>query len=174
MQRVVKYSLSLLAAIVVLCLAVGAWLIHDGDWIREQTEVYVSGITGRQFSIDGPFNIDLSLDLVLSAEDLRLANTSWASATDLVRLRKLRFSIDVLSLFSDRVAFNFIELDGLSLALAENDQGEVNWDLFPTTDRETEDQKKPAVTVAPCARRTARTGPRSTAKVRLPAARSAS
>jgi uncharacterized protein involved in outer membrane biogenesis len=141
MKRALKYFFSLLAAIVVLCFVVGAWLIHDGDWIRGKTGEYVSGITGRQFSIDGSLNIDLSLHPVVSAEDLRLANTPWAGDTDLVRLKKLRFSIDFLSLFSDQVAFHFIELEGLDLALAENDQGEVNWDLFPSPGAEIEDEK---------------------------------
>jgi len=140
MKRVLKYFFLLLAAIIVLGFAAGAWLIHDGDWIRDKAGEYVSGLTGRQFSIDGPLDIDLSLHPVISARDLRLANASWAGATDLVRLEKLSFSIEFRSLFSDQVAFDFIELEGLELALAENDQGEVNWDLFPPGEQETEDQ----------------------------------
>ena len=139
MKRALKYSLSMLAAIVVLCFVVGAWLIQDGDWIRAKTGEYVSRITGRQFSIDGPLEIDLSLHPTVSAKELRLSNASWAGDTDLARLKKLRFSVDFLSLFSDQVVFNFIELEGLNLALAENDQGEVNWDLFPPTEEATED-----------------------------------
>jgi len=141
MKRVLKYFFSLLAAIIVLVVVAGAWLIHDGDWIRGKTGDYVSELTGRQFSIDGPLNIDLSLHPVLSAEDLRLANTLWAGDSDLARLKKLRLSIDFLSLFSDQIAFHFIELEGLNLALAKNDQGEVNWDLFPSTGSETEDKE---------------------------------
>jgi len=141
MKRVLKYFFSLLAAVVVLCFVAGAWLIHDGDWIRGKTGEYVSGITGRQFSIDGPLDIDLSLHPVISAEDLRLANTPWAGDTDLASLKKIRFSIDFLSLFSDQIAFHFIELEGLDLALAENDQGEVNWDLLPPMEQDAEDEE---------------------------------
>ncbi len=141
MKRVVKFIFSLLAVTVVLGFVVGGWLIHDGDWIREKTGEYVSGLTGRQFSIDGPLDIDLSLHLVISAGDLRLANASWAGDTDLASLKKLRFSIDFLSLFSDQIVFPFIELEGLNIALAENEQGEVNWDLFPATGPETEDKE---------------------------------
>ncbi len=54
MKRVLKIIFSLLVAIVVLCFVAGAWLIHDGDWIRGKTGEYVSGITGRQFSIVDP------------------------------------------------------------------------------------------------------------------------
>ena len=138
MKRALKYLLSLLAAFVVLGFAVGTWLIHDGDWIRMKAQKYVSDVTGRQFSIDGPIDINLSLHPLLSAEDLHLANAPWAGDADLVRLRKLRFSIDLLSLFSDKLTFNFIEFEGLSLALEENDQGEVNWDLFTSEQQETE------------------------------------
>ena len=139
MKRVLKYVFLLLAAIVVLGFVAGAWLIHDGGWIRQKTGEYVSGLTGRQFSIDGPLDIDLSLYPVISAGDLRLANASWAGDTDLVRLKKLRFSIEFLSLFSDQIAFPFIELEGLNLVLAENEQGEVNWDLFPPMEQDAED-----------------------------------
>ncbi|MFB3077608.1 MAG: AsmA family protein, partial [Lysobacterales bacterium] len=112
MKRALKYLLSMLAAIVVLCIVMGAWLIHDGDWIRAKSGEYVSRITGRQFSIDGPLDINLSLHPTVSAQDLRLSNASWAGDTDLARLKKLRFSVDFLSLFSDQVVFNFIELEG--------------------------------------------------------------
>ena len=141
MKRVLKYLFLLSIAVLVIGISLSAWLIHDGEWIRKKTGEYVSGITGRQFLIDGSFDIDFSLHPVISANDLRLANTSWANNPELAYVHKLRISIDLLSLFSDQVALHYIELEGLRLALEENDQGEVNWDLFSSSEQEQEGQE---------------------------------
>ncbi len=141
MKRALKYLFLLSIAALVIGISLSAWLIHDGEWIRKKTGEYVSGITGRQFSIDGSLDIDFSLHPVISANDLHLENTSWASNPELAYVHKLRISIDLFSLFSDQVALHYIELEGLRLALEENDQGEVNWDLFSSSEQEQEGQE---------------------------------
>ncbi len=131
MWRIFKFAILSLAAVLLLCLAVAWWLIEDGDWIRDEAGAFVTELTGRDFSIEGPLDIGISAHPTVTAGNLRLANAPWADGDDMIRLQRLRVSFELFSIFSDQFIIHFIEADGLSVALAENEQGEANWDLFP-------------------------------------------
>ena len=141
MKRVLKYILFLLVAVLLVSVGVAGWLLHDQDWIKSRAGEFVTELSGRQFAIEGPVEIALSTHPTVSAEDLRLANAPWAGEDDMVSLEKIRFSFDLLSLFSDQFLIDFIEADGLIIALAENEQGDVNWDLFPDTENAAKDEE---------------------------------
>ncbi len=136
MRRALIITCSTLAAIFLVAVAVIFYLLHDGDWIKGQLEDFISEQSGRQFTISGPLDIDLSLHPVLEAKGISLANAPWASSADMVTLSNLRLSFGLLSLFSDQFVIHFIEADGLVVALAKNDQGDTNWDLFPPADED--------------------------------------
>jgi uncharacterized protein involved in outer membrane biogenesis len=142
MKRVLKYLLSFLAVFLLVSIGVAGWLLHDQDWIKSRAGEFVTELTGRQFVIEGPLEISLSTHPTISAEGLRLANAPWAGGADMVRLEKLRFSFDLRSLFSDQFILDFVEADGLIIALAENQQGDVNWDLFPATESAAKDKQE--------------------------------
>ena len=131
MRRRLVITFSTLAAILLVAVAVFYYLLHDQDWIKGKVEGTVSELSGRQFTIQGPLDIEISLHPTVAAEGLMFANAPWADTGNMVELNKLRLSIDLLSVFSDQFVIHFIEADGLVVALAENDNGDVNWDLFP-------------------------------------------
>jgi hypothetical protein len=138
MWRFVKILLISLLVILLLGTGFAWWLIQDGDWIRSKTEQIATEITGRQFSIGGDLNLDFSLNPNIVANDLHLANAPWAGKNDMTTVKRLAFSVDLISLFSDRLVVHYIEADGVVLALAENEAGETNWELFPQEDETTE------------------------------------
>jgi len=129
---------------VVLLAAIGAvfWLLHDQTWIKSEAQELVTDLTGRQFLIEGPLDIALSAHPVVEAQGLSLANAPWADSAEMIQLEKLRVSFDLFSIFSDQFGIHFVEVDGLEVSLAENDQGEVNWDLFRGADEEPEPESK--------------------------------
>ena len=138
MRRFFKTLLISLLLILLVGVGFAWWLIQDGDWIRGKTERIVTQITGRDFSIGGDLNLDFSLNPNVVANDLRLANAPWAGQPDMVTLERLAFSVDLMSLFTERLVVHYIEADGVTLALAENETGEVNWDLFAQEDEAAE------------------------------------
>ena len=142
MKRVLKYILSFLVVLLLAGIGVAGWLLHDQDWIKSRAGEFVSELTGRQFVIDGPVEIGLSPHPTVSAQGLRLANAPWAGEAEMVRLEKLRFSFELLSLFSDKFVLDFVEADGLIIALAENERGDVNWDLFPEAQTPAKDKQE--------------------------------
>jgi uncharacterized protein involved in outer membrane biogenesis len=138
------FLITFLSLAVVLLAAIGAvfWLLHDQDWIKGEVQELVTDLTGRQFLIDGPLDIALSANPVVEAQGLSLANAPWADRAEMIQLEKLRVSFDLFSIFSDQFGIHFVEVDGLEVSLAENDQGEVNWDLFPGADEDPEPESK--------------------------------
>ena len=108
------------------------WLSSGENWVKGKVEASVSELTGRTFSIDGEFSVDLSANPVVTAEAIHLSNPPWALNPDLVRLDKLEVSIELASVFSEPVKINFINLEGLVIALEEQASGEKSWQVLST------------------------------------------
>jgi len=138
MKRIFLITLSVLLALLLATTATIWWLLHDQGWIKGQAQELVSEMTGRQFLIEGPLDITLSAHPVIEAQSLSLANAPWAEPAEMVHLDQLRLSFDLRSVFTDQFGIHFVEIDGLDLALAENDEGEVNWDMLPAAEEEPE------------------------------------
>jgi uncharacterized protein involved in outer membrane biogenesis len=141
MRRVLKVLLISLLGIMLLGVGIALWFISDEAWVAAKTEQFVSDLTGRQLSINGELKLDLSLHPSVEVKDISLANAPWAGEPDMATVQRLAVSIDLMSLFSDRLVIHYIEADGVALALAENEGGEVNWDLLPEQD---EDDAQPS------------------------------
>jgi hypothetical protein len=138
MKRILLISLSVLATLLLVTVGTVSWLLHDQDWIKGRIQERVTDLSGRQFLIDGPIEIDFSANPVVGVQGLSLANAHWADNTEMFRIENLRASFELFSLFSDQFAVHYIEADGLAVDMVKNDQGESNWDLFPGTgDEET-------------------------------------
>jgi len=138
MKRIFLITLSVLLALLLATTATVWWLLYDQHWVKSQVQELVSEMTGRQFLIEGPLDITLSAHPVIEAQGLSLANAPWAEPAEMIHLDQLRMSFDLRSVFTDQFGIHFIEIDGLDLALAENDEGEVNWDMFPAAEEEPE------------------------------------
>ena len=141
MRRILLTTLSILAAGILVAIGLVYYLLHDQDWIKGQAQDFTTELTGRQLTINGPLEIELASHPIVEVQDVRLANAPWAASGDFVSLQKLRFSFDLMSLFSDQLGLEFIEADGLLIALLENDEGEVNWDLFAAEEEPAQDDE---------------------------------
>ena len=131
MRRILKNLLFSVLGILLLALGVAWWFIEDEEWFAGRAEQFVSDLTGRQFSIGGTLVLHLSLHPAVEVNDLSLSNVPWASEPDMATIKHLAASIDLMSLLSDRLVIHYIEADGVTVALAENENGEINWDLLP-------------------------------------------
>lgn len=138
MKRTLFMLLSLVLVLMIASAATFLWLLHDQHWLKEQAQDYVTELTGRPFRIEGSLELSFSMHPTMKMEGMRLANTTWAEEAEMIRLERMRVSVDIRSLLSEQVVFDFIELDGLAIALEENGQGEVNWDLFSSKENAAE------------------------------------
>lgn len=143
MKRTLSILLSLILMLLIASAAKFFWLLHDQQWVKEQTQKYVSQLAGRALLIDGSLELKLSLHPSVNAENIRLANATWAEAAEFISLERLQVSVDLLSLLSDQVVIDTIALEGLEIDLEKNKQGKVNWDLFPAKTNSDKDRSLP-------------------------------
>ena len=88
-----------LAAGFLLVLVVGfSWLwFGDPGVLKPQLERWVSEQTGREFVIDGRFEVDVGRETVIVAEGVRFANAEWAGSQEMLHIRHLELRIDSFS-----------------------------------------------------------------------------
>jgi len=127
-KRIIITSLGLLLLVVSIT---AWWYLANDAWIKGKIEDSVSEMTGRSLSIDGGFSLDWSSNPVLVAEDVHFSNPPWAVNPDLARFDKLEVSIDLFSVFKDQIRINYIAVNGLVIALEEQESGESSWGILP-------------------------------------------
>jgi uncharacterized protein involved in outer membrane biogenesis len=114
--------------LIVLVIAAGAALWFGGTpglaWAIGHP---VSGMLGRQISIDGPFKIRWGNPTEIVAEDVHLANASWGSAPDMFEAKRLVVDIYMRSLIFGPMRIPRIEIDGGKLLLEKSKNGDKNW-----------------------------------------------
>jgi len=114
---------AVLIGVVVLAIA------FDWNWFRSPIERYVSGVTGRPFSIRGDLTVDLGSVTRIDAEHVILGNAPWATAPHLARADRVRVDIALWPLLAGRWNVPRIELLRPDLQLERNARGQTNWRL---------------------------------------------
>jgi len=119
-------ALGILAVLVLLLV-----LLWDWNWFKGPVERAVEARTGRAFHIDGDLDVDLGRITTIRADDLRLANSDWASKTaaNMATVKRLEIKLDVPQLiFHGRVVLPAIRLERPVIELQNRAAGEGgNW-----------------------------------------------
>jgi len=124
---------------VVLIVLALTWLwTADLGVFRPQLERFVTEKTGREFSIEGNFYVDLARSSSVVAEDVRFQNAEWAEDADMVRVGRVEVHIDLWSLVRGPIIFELIDIDDAEVQLLHPEGEEPNWVLAieqaPATD----------------------------------------
>jgi uncharacterized protein involved in outer membrane biogenesis len=131
-RRWLKWTvLTLLAAVLVMAVLV---FTLDLGFLRETVEKRVSQAVQREFTIDGELSVRLGRDLVVRANDLRLANAPWAAEPDLARIDYMLAVIDPWSAWRGPLLIKRLEIDGTAVSLQQDETGRANWELLPAAD----------------------------------------
>ncbi len=124
--------LSILGAFFALLalLAVAAVLFAE-PLIKSFIETSGSGKTGREFSIEGPFDLKMKHGHVaVHAEKVRLSNAEGYKEEDMMRIEKIDFTINPFKLLIGRVEIDDMIVEKPYLVLDKKDADNKNWD-FP-------------------------------------------
>ncbi|SIT06760.1 AsmA family protein [Insolitispirillum peregrinum] len=109
------------------------WFIN-GNSYKGQVTAAILDATGRQASVDG--------DIVPSAlpwptvrlENVRLANRSGGSQTDMVQIAAIDLKLSLAALFTGRLQVEEIHLDRPQVLLEQTGEG-ANWEFFSPSSR---------------------------------------
>ena len=91
---------------------------------------WVERVVGR--SLDrvtqiGALQVGWGRHVTVEASDIRVANASWASAPELVRIGRLSAVIDLASLLHGVVRYETLHVDDMTLVLERAAEGGANW-----------------------------------------------
>jgi hypothetical protein len=108
------------------------------DWnaYRSEIALLVSGMTGRQLSIDGDVRLVLLPTPTLSASGVRLRNIEGASAPDMIKLKSLDARVALSPLLKGRIVVESMVLVEPEILLERLPDGRPNWQFLkpPTMD----------------------------------------
>jgi uncharacterized protein involved in outer membrane biogenesis len=116
----------------ILLLVLGVWYAAstvDPVQLTKLLSTSVKAATGRDLKISGPVTLSFFPGISVSAESLSLSNASWASAPQMLTLKRIELDIKTLPLLSKRIEIGSVKLNGLELLLQKNASGKANWDL---------------------------------------------
>jgi uncharacterized protein involved in outer membrane biogenesis len=133
-----------LALLVLFTVIVGGgwYLLHDEAFLKSQLSSQTLKYTGRGLVLNGPVRLSLGRDTTLEARDVHFANPPWADQADMASAGHLLITINLPSIFSDKIIFPALVLDDCAVTLLKNDAGEANWQFFPGTEKAAEPEKK--------------------------------
>ena len=123
MRRTLAWTGGMLLA-ALLAVVVAALLFS-----RQVAEFAASRALGRAVEIAGSIDIDYSLSPTLHASDVRIANPAWARHPNLLEVQALTLSLDLRSLFGERLLLPQVSLTQPSLYLERSAQGRLSWDV---------------------------------------------
>lgn len=132
-------------ALIVLALA---WLwTADLGVFKPQIERLVTEKTGREFSIDGNFYVDLARTSSVVAENVRFQNADWADDADMVTVGRVEIRVDSWSLVRGPIVVELVDIDNASIRLVRPDDGDPNWVLPIEGDPDKSDKDGPGLKV---------------------------
>ncbi len=111
-------------------LLVGAAILLQTSWAREQIETRLSQqLGGRDVRIGG-FDVDWGLPLGIHFEDVSVANAEWAEQPDMLQLDALDAQIEVGKLLTGELSLQQLELDEPRVHLVRQADGRTNWSIL--------------------------------------------
>jgi uncharacterized protein involved in outer membrane biogenesis len=131
MKKIVKYSLSVLALVVVLLL-LAPFFLNIEDY-KQEIEQQVEDATGRTLKIGG-LQASLFPWVGVTLDDVTLANRQGFSDRDFLKVKHLNVQVAFLPLLSQKLEIIRFKLEAPEIFMERNAKGEGNWeDLLPAS-----------------------------------------
>jgi uncharacterized protein involved in outer membrane biogenesis len=119
-----RWELTLLVVIALLAALLMAW---DWNWFKGPLERRVTALTGREFRIEGPLDVDLGRIVILRVEEMWLANAPWSLTPEMARADLLRVEIPFWPLLRGERTLRRVDVVRPAVLLERNPSGAANW-----------------------------------------------
>jgi len=138
--RRIAFWLSLGTLTLVVLALTWLWTADLGVF-KPQVERFVTEQTGRKFSIDGNFYVDLARHSSVIAEGVRFQNADWADQADMVTVGRIEVRLDLWSLIRGPIVIELIDLDDAFVSLVNPEVGDPNW-VLPIEERPSSEEPR--------------------------------
>ncbi|MBE2260973.1 MAG: AsmA family protein [Rhodobacteraceae bacterium] len=130
-----RHLLLVLAGLLLVVVGSASWLLLDRDRLRSALEAGISTLSDRPFHIDGEFDIRLGRVTTIRGSDVRWLNPAWSQQPDMLTVKKLSLSIDVLSLLKGPIVISDAQAEDARLLFEWNEEGQFNWQMTARQDK---------------------------------------
>jgi AsmA protein len=133
--------LRILGAALGVIIVLGLLFLWLWDFSRYEPEIEaaISDSIGREFRIDGNFEVEILPRPTVLVEGATLANAAWSDEPNMVRVGRAYVEVGLWSLLFRPVEVRRLELSDIDVLLESNSEGEANWQLgAPDEESETE------------------------------------
>jgi uncharacterized protein involved in outer membrane biogenesis len=133
-------SLAVVITLPVMLLIIGATFLNATD-LKEHRETiaeHISQATGRQLSLNGELELNISTKLSIVVTDMSLANATWASEPEMLTIKRVEAEMMLLPLLSGKFHIPRFHLEGVKALAETNASGISNWMFTEAVDDEVE------------------------------------
>jgi hypothetical protein len=129
-----RNALVALGILIVIVVAFLAWF--DWNMLKGYVERKVTEATGREFLIKGNLDVRLSLNPLITANGLTLANAEWGTKQPMLDVDSVAFRISLLQLLKRNIVLPEVSVSHPKVNLERNANGERNWILKKHDDQQ--------------------------------------
>lgn len=122
-----KIILSIVSAVVLLILIFVIWF--NWNMLKPYIERQVTEKTGREFLIRGNLDVDLSLNPLITAEGISLANADWSKQQPMLSVDKFGVRISLWDLLAGDIVLPEVSVSEPKIILEKSADGKENWDF---------------------------------------------
>ncbi|WP_028315618.1 AsmA family protein [Desulfatibacillum aliphaticivorans] len=130
-RRVIKWTIGIIAALVVLCVGGIAYVLStlDLNQFKADIETNVQNATGRKLNLAGDVELKIGFSPALTVESVSFANAEWGSQPNLASIDRLEVQVAVLPLLRGAVKIKRLILIKPEILIETNKDGKSNLDF---------------------------------------------
>ena len=128
-----KWIIGISGFLIVALVAADYVFLHTYDYNKLKPRIarMVKEATGRELNLGGEINLAVGFSPALVVTDNTLANASWGSQPQMVKIDELQAQVGLLPLLARDVKLRYIGLRGVDVLLETDKTGHANWYFSP-------------------------------------------
>ena len=127
MRARTRRLLPVIGTLFLLTVILAVWF--DWNMVKPYAERQVTEKTGREFVIRGDLDVSLSLNPLVSAEGISLANAEWGTEQPMLDIGRASFRISLWDLILGDIVLPEVSISSPKIILEKSADGKRNWDL---------------------------------------------
>ncbi|MBT8119888.1 MAG: AsmA family protein, partial [Gammaproteobacteria bacterium] len=137
-KKWILISLTVVILLPVMLLIIGVVVLNTTDLKEHRDTIaeHISQATGRQLSLNGELELNISTISSIVVTDIALANASWASEPEMLTIKRVEARIMLLPLLTGNIQIPHFHLEGVKALAETNASGISNWMLAKAVDDE--------------------------------------
>lgn len=139
-KKWILISLAVVILLPVMLLVSGVVFLNTTDLKEHRGAIaeHISQATGRQLSLNGELELNISTKLSIVVTDMSLANATWASEPEMLTLKRVEAEMMLLPLLTGKIHIPRFHLEGVKALAETNASGISNWMFTESVEDEVE------------------------------------